>query len=44
MQLFDLAADPGEQTDVAAQHPEIVKRMKAMYDVTNKDVPPTPSK
>ena len=26
--LFDLAADPSEQQDVAAQHPEIVKRLK----------------
>lgn len=35
MQLSDLKADPGEQTDVAAQHPEIVNRMKAQYDETN---------
>ena len=28
-QLFDLAKDPGEKTDVLAQHPEIVDRLKA---------------
>lgn len=28
-QLFDLAKDPGEKTDVLAQHPEIAERLKA---------------
>lgn len=32
MQLFDLQADPGEQHDVAAQHPEVVTRLKRLYD------------
>ena len=32
MQLFDLQADPGEQHDVAAQHPEVVERLKRLYD------------
>ena len=32
MQLFDLQADPGEQHDVAAQHPEVVERLKKLYD------------
>ena len=32
MSLFDLEADPGEQHDVAASHPEIVARLKARYD------------
>jgi hypothetical protein len=27
-QLFDLASDPYEKTDVAAQHADIVKRLK----------------
>ena len=31
-QLFDVKADPGEQTDVAAQHPEVVKELDAAYD------------
>ncbi|MES2597454.1 MAG: sulfatase [Verrucomicrobiota bacterium] len=39
MQLFDLQSDPGEQHDVAAQHPEEVKRLKAAYDVVNREVP-----
>ena len=39
MQLFDLQNDPGEQHDVAAQHPDVVARLKKLYDATNKDVP-----
>jgi arylsulfatase A-like enzyme len=31
-QLFDLASDPGQQRDVAAQHPEIVAQLEAAYD------------
>jgi arylsulfatase A-like enzyme len=30
--LYDLETDPGEKTDVAAQHPEVVKQMDAEYD------------
>jgi len=30
--LFDMQADPGETTDVAAQHPEVVARMTATLD------------
>ncbi len=39
MQLFDLAADPNEQHDIAAEHPEAAQRLKAAYDAMNKDVP-----
>jgi uncharacterized sulfatase len=39
MQLFDLQADPGEQTDIAAQHPEVVARLRKLYDEMNRDVP-----
>jgi len=39
LQLFDLQNDPGEQHDVATQHPEIVKRLQAAYDAMNRDVP-----
>lgn len=39
MQLFDLENDPGEQVDVAAKHPEELKRLKAAYDAMNKEVP-----
>lgn len=30
IRLFDLAADPAEQTDLAARHPEIVTRLAAL--------------
>lgn len=39
MQLFDLQNDPGEQHDVAAEHPDEVKRLLAAYETMNKDVP-----
>ncbi|OYW70837.1 MAG: hypothetical protein B7Z37_29495, partial [Verrucomicrobia bacterium 12-59-8] len=39
MQLFDLQNDPGEQHDVAAGHPDEVKRLLAAYEAMNKDVP-----
>ncbi len=31
-QLYDVSVDPGEQTDVAAQHADVVKKMSADYD------------
>lgn len=31
-QLYDVKADPGQQTDVAAQHPDVVKQLAAAYD------------
>jgi uncharacterized sulfatase len=39
MQLFDLANDPSEQHNMAAQHPAEVQRLKAAYDQINRDVP-----
>ncbi len=39
LQLFDLRSDPNEQHNVAAIHPDEVKRLKAGYDAMNKDVP-----
>lgn len=39
MQLFDLQSDPGEQTDVAAGHPEEVRRLKEAFEAINRDVP-----
>lgn len=31
-ELYDIAADPGEQTDVAQEHPDVVARLAAEYD------------
>jgi len=31
-QLYDLEADPGEKNDIAAQHPDIVRKLEAAYD------------
>jgi arylsulfatase A-like enzyme len=31
-QLFDVKADPGETTDVAAEHPEVVRNLDRAYD------------
>jgi len=39
-QLFDLKADPGQQTDVAGTHPDAVKRLAAEYDRWWADVQP----
>lgn len=38
-QLFDLKADPGETTDLAAKHPERVKALLAAYEGWAKDLP-----
>jgi uncharacterized sulfatase len=39
MSLFDLANDPEEQHDVAAQHGDIVARLKARFDQVVRDFP-----
>jgi len=31
-ELFDVKADPGEQKNVIAEHPEVVKKMETFYD------------
>ena len=36
--LFDLDADPGETTDVSAQHPEIVARLTALAEKCREDL------
>ncbi len=36
--LFDLEADPGETTDIAANHPEIVQRMRAELETWQRSV------
>jgi arylsulfatase A-like enzyme len=33
IELYDIVQDPGETNDIAAQHPEVVKSLKAQYDV-----------
>ena len=39
--LYDLNADPGEERDLAAQHPEIAKRLEAQFrDWNRKNVEP----
>ena len=38
LELYDLIADPGEETDLAAEMPEVVERLKAGYDEWFDDV------
>jgi N-acetylgalactosamine-6-sulfatase len=38
MSLFDLATDPGEQHDVAAAHPDVVARLKQLYENMNREI------
>ncbi len=40
-ELYDMAADPGEKRDVAAEHPEIVAKMRKGYEEWFKDVSAT---
>jgi arylsulfatase len=39
-ELYDIAADPGEQTDVAKIHPDVVKHLAAEYDAWWRGVQP----
>lgn len=43
MMLFDIEQDPGEQHDVADQHPDVVKRLKRLFDRTEAEVPDFPA-
>jgi arylsulfatase A len=36
--LFDLQADPGETTDVAAQHPDVVHRLQQLADAAREEL------
>jgi arylsulfatase A-like enzyme len=39
MMLFDIESDPAEQHDLSKQHPDVVERLKALYDKTLSEVP-----
>jgi hypothetical protein len=39
MMLFDIEADPSEQRDLSKQNPDVVNRLKAIYDKTFAEVP-----
>jgi len=39
--LYDVAADPGETKDIAAEYPEVVEKMKRQYEAWFDDVWPT---
>lgn len=39
-QLYDMSKDPGQKTDIAAQHPEIIAKMRAAYDQFWKEARP----
>ena len=42
MMLFDLEADTAEQHNVADAHPEVVERLKRLFDRMAAEVPPPP--
>ncbi len=42
LRLFDLKADPGEATDVANQHPDVVKRIEAYLTTARTENPDWP--
>ena len=39
-ELYDMENDPGQTSDVASQHPEVVKTMRAAYDAFWKEARP----
>lgn len=38
--LFDIRNDPGEQKDIASEHPDIVKKLSARLEAVGKERPP----
>ena len=43
VELFDVAADPGETRNVAAEHPEVVDRLRTALDAWWSPVAPSPA-
>lgn len=43
MMLFDMLTDRGEQRDVAADHREVVARLRALFDRLDREVPDAPA-
>jgi arylsulfatase A-like enzyme len=41
--LYDLASDPGERIDVSAEHPEIVRELRASLAERPADIEATPT-
>jgi arylsulfatase A len=41
-ELYDMSADPGQEKDVASQHPEVVQKLRAAYEACFKDATATP--
>ncbi len=41
IELYDVLADPGEETDLSGEHPEVVERLRAAYDTWLEDVSST---
>jgi len=39
-QLYDITADPGQQSDIAVQHPEVVERLRDAYEAWWKSLEP----
>ncbi|AGA29558.1 sulfatase family protein [Singulisphaera acidiphila] len=38
LSLYDLQSDPGEQSDLATQHPEVVERLSRLADAAREDL------
>ena len=39
-ELYDIQRDPGQQQDVAADHPQVVERMRAAFEEYWKKIAP----
>ena len=44
LELYDLAADPAERSDVAAAHPDVVKKIETYLATARTDNPEWPVK